>query len=264
MTLHIERHGRGPRPLVMIHGWAMHGGVFAPLVEALAERCTIYLVDLPGHGYSRDSTLPLEPSVLAHAIAEQTPPAHWLGWSLGGLVALQAALALPAQVHSLLMLCATPRFVRATDWAPGNDPALVDQLAADLGRDYRATLERFMALETLGSADPRGELRLLRERVFARGEPDPRVLQQGIEVLQQTDRRADLAGLQRPSLWLAGRRDRLVHPQAMRWSAERSGGRFRELAHAGHAPFFSHVPTLAEPVLAWLADIDGSSESPDE
>ena len=74
-------------PLVLIHGWAMHGGVLQPLVEALTARCTMYVVDLPGHGYSRDCGLPLEPHACARAIAAATPPAIWLGWSLGGLVA---------------------------------------------------------------------------------------------------------------------------------------------------------------------------------
>ena len=92
MSLHIETLGRGPVPLVLLHGWAMHGGVLSPLVDALADRCTMYVVDLPGHGYSRHCGLPLEPSACAAAIAQATPPALWLGWSLGGLIALTAAL----------------------------------------------------------------------------------------------------------------------------------------------------------------------------
>src|SRR5690625_8021596 len=86
--LYIETHGRGDTHIVLIHGWAMHGGVFAPLTAALAERATVHVVDLPGHGHSRDSDLPLDAADCARAIAEATPPAIWLGWSLGGLVAL--------------------------------------------------------------------------------------------------------------------------------------------------------------------------------
>ena len=41
--LHIEVVGDGPLPLVLIHGWAMHGGVFAPLVDLLRNRCTMHV-----------------------------------------------------------------------------------------------------------------------------------------------------------------------------------------------------------------------------
>src|SRR6185312_877253 len=171
MSLYIEKAGHGPVPLVLLHGWAMHGGVLAPLVDALADRCTMHVVDLPGHGWSRDCGLPLEPSACAAAIAQATPPALWLGWSLGGLIALTAALEQPQQVRGLAMLCATPRFVRDDSWPWGSDATLVHQLALDLETDYHATIDRFLALEAMGSADPRAELRRLREIAFARGEP---------------------------------------------------------------------------------------------
>ena len=51
MALHIEIVGDGP-PLVLLHGWGLHGGVFAPLVDRLSDRFRMHLVDLPGHGYS--------------------------------------------------------------------------------------------------------------------------------------------------------------------------------------------------------------------
>ncbi|KRF02181.1 pimeloyl-[acyl-carrier protein] methyl ester esterase [Frateuria sp. Soil773] len=257
MTLHIETHGHGPLPLVLIHGWAMHGGVFAPLVEALATQCTMYVVDLPGHGHSRGCGLPLEPRACARAIAAATPPAAWLGWSLGGLVALTAALELPAQVRALAMLCATPKFVRTADWPHGSDATLVHQLATDLETDYHATLERFLALEAMGSADPRAELRRLRGEVFSRGEPDLRVLQEGIRVLEDSDLRGRLPQLAPPNAWLAGHRDRLVPPAAMQWSAEQARGRFDAIAHAGHAPFIGHADALAralQPLLAQCAE----------
>jgi len=246
MSLYIERTGHGPVPLVLLHGWAMHGGVLAPLVEALEEQCTMYVVDLPGHGYSRDCGLPLEPRACAAAIAAVTPPAIWLGWSLGGLIALTAALDMPRQVHGLAMLCATPKFVRDAGWPHGSDDVLVHQLASDLETDYHATLERFLTLEAMGSADPRAELRLLRQLVFARGEPDLRVLQEGIHILEDSDRRAALPDLGVPSAWVSGRRDRLVPPQAMAWSASQCGGDYREIAQAGHAPFFGHAEAVAE------------------
>lgn len=246
MSLHVEVRGTGPVPVVMLHGWAMHGGVMAPLAEALEARCTVYVVDLPGHGHSRDCGIPLAPSACAAAIADATPPALWLGWSLGGLIALTAALERPRQVRGLAMVCATPRFVRDDSWPYGSDPTLVRQLATDLETDYHATLERFLALEAMGSADPRAELRHLRALAFERGEPDLRVLQEGIRILDDTDRRAALPDLAVPSAWIAGHRDRLVHPQAMQWSSTRCGGSYDEIARAGHAPFFGHAEVVAQ------------------
>ncbi|SDG95229.1 pimeloyl-ACP methyl ester esterase BioH [Dyella sp. 333MFSha] len=251
--LHIETHGTGPTPLVMIHGWAMHGGILAPLIEALADRFTMYVVDLPGHGYSRDSDIPLEPLACARAIAEVTPPAVWLGWSMGGLVALVAALDLPDHVRAVVPMCSTPSFVKDENWPHGNDAAMVRKLAADLDADYRATVERFIALEAMGSADPRAEARRLKDEAFSRGEPDPRVLMEGLRLLEATDLRPRLHEIARPSLWIAGRRDRIVHPDTMRWSAEAAGGRFEEIAHAGHAPFIGHAAAVAE-VLTQFTD----------
>ncbi|NII73335.1 pimeloyl-[acyl-carrier protein] methyl ester esterase [Dyella sp. SG562] len=246
MSLHVDVRGTGPVPVVMLHGWAMHGGVMAPLAEALEQRCTVYVVDLPGHGHSRDCGIPLAPSACAAAIADATPPALWLGWSLGGLIALTAALERPRQVRGLAMVCATPKFVRDDSWPYGSDPTLVRQLATDLETDYHATLERFLALEAMGSADPRAELRHLRALAFERGEPDLRVLQEGIRILDDADRRAALPDLAVPSAWIAGHRDRLVHPQAMQWSSTRCGGRYDEIARAGHAPFFGHAEAVAQ------------------
>ncbi|MBN8924730.1 MAG: pimeloyl-[acyl-carrier protein] methyl ester esterase [Rhodanobacter sp. 68-29] len=246
MKLFIEQAGHGPVPLVLLHGWAMHGGVLAPLVEALADRCTMHVVDLPGHGGSRDCGLPLEPSACAAAIAAATPPAIWLGWSLGGLIALTAALEHPQQVRGLAMLCATPKFARDESWPWGSDATLVHQLALDLEVDYHATIERFLALEAMGSPDPRAELRRLRELAFARGEPDLRVLQEGIRILETRDLRARLPGLRQQNAWIAGRRDRLVPPQAMEWSAQQAHGRFVQIERAGHAPFFTHADDVAQ------------------
>ena len=244
MNLYIDRQGSGPIPLVLLHGWAMHGGVFEGLVAALRERCTLYVVDLPGHGYSRESALPLEPRACAAAIAEATPPALWVGWSLGGLIAQQAALDLPKSVRALGVIGSTPKFSRGENWPYGSDPVLVRQLATDLETDYHATIERFLALEAMGSKDPRGELRHLRSLVFARGEPDLRILQEGIRILDTTDLRDKIATLSQPNAWIGGRLDRLASSAAMQWSAERAGGQFTQIDHAGHAPFFGHVDAV--------------------
>lgn len=242
--LFIEQAGRGATHIVLMHGWAMHGGVFAPLVEVLAERCTVHVVDLPGHGHSRRSRLPLEPVACAHAIADATPAAIWLGWSLGGLVALAGALQRPQQVRALAMVCASPCFVSRPDWDLGMEPEVFARFGAELDTDHHGTLERFLALEAMGSQHAREEMQRMRRQLFARGEPDKRVLKEGLDVLEHTDLRSQLGQLRQPSAWVAGTRDRLIPWRAMQWSAQQCGGTFTRIDHAGHAPFIGFVDAV--------------------
>jgi pimeloyl-[acyl-carrier protein] methyl ester esterase len=253
--LYIQTHGHGPVHLVLIHGWAMHGDVFEPLLAPLSDRCTLHLVDLPGHGRSRDSALPLEPSACARAIAAATPPAIWLGWSMGGLIALTGALEQSDAVQALAMLSSSPRFVRAPDWPYGMEDEVFDQFASDLDRDYRATLDRFLALEAMGSEHAREETRRLRKVVFAHGEPDKRVLQQGLELLDQGDLRARLPDVEQPSAWIAGRRDRLVPSAAMAWAAEQCEGSYTCIPRAGHAAFLGFADAVVEALEPLLDEV---------
>lgn len=250
--LFIETRGRGRTHFVLLHGWAMSGTVFAPLAERLEQHCTLHLVDLPGHGRSRDSAVALAPLECARAIAQATPPAVWLGWSLGGVIALQAALDLPQQVQALALLNSTPRFVRGMDWPHAISPEILQQFAADLRADHRGTLERFLALEALGSDSAQEDLRRLRRDAFSERPPPVRALCEGLDVLEHTDLRFRLHELKQPSAWIAGRRDRLVPWQAMEWSARACRGVFTRIEGGGHAPFIGHageVATALQPLL---------------
>ncbi|WP_421568109.1 pimeloyl-ACP methyl ester esterase BioH [Stenotrophomonas sp. PD6] len=242
--MHIEVVGTGPA-VVLIHGWALHGGVFAPLLERLSAQFELHVVDLPGHGHSHDDATPLRLPFVVSAIAAATPPAVWCGWSLGGLFALHAAATMP-KVRGLAMIAATPRFVRGEDWPHAVEPAVFEQFGQDLAQDYRGTLERFLALDAMGSEHARQELRTLRATLVARGEPAPRALQEGLHLLENTDLRGALPGLPVPSLWLAGQRDRLVSARAMQAAAALApGATAHVVAHGGHAPYLGHADEVA-------------------
>ena len=111
MNLHIDILGSAGPDVVLLHGWAMHGGIFHGFAEAMAERCRVRVVDLPGHGFSRAVGHDLDIAAIAAALAERLPPSIWIGWSLGGLVAMQGAITHPDSVRGLGLIAASPRFV---------------------------------------------------------------------------------------------------------------------------------------------------------
>ena len=258
-TLHIETTGSGP-DLVLLHGWAMHGGVFAPLVERLAGEYTLHIVDLPGHGHSAGAALALAPGPVVDELTARLPRALWLGWSLGGLFALQAALARTQSVRGVALVCSSPRFVRdaagAGAWRYGMSPEIFEDFAAGLRDDWRGTLERFIALDAFGSDHAKEELRTLRDGLFARGEPAAGVLATGLRLLHDVDLRPALPAMPVPSLWLAGRRDRVVDPRAMREAAGMAPrARFEQVEHAGHAPFLTHAGIVADALRRFEASL---------
>lgn len=261
-TFGASRAGERPA-LVLIHGWAMHGGLFAPLVQRLAARYTLHVVDLPGHGHSRDSDAALEPGAIAAELVGRLPDAVWLGWSLGGQFALRAALEHPARVRGLVMLASSPRFVvddatGADAWPHGARASLFREFGLALERDFRGTLEGFLALEALGSSSAQEELRRLRAQAFERGEPTPRALQEGLVLLDRLDSRKELSQLQMPSLWISGRRDRLVPAGAMPAAAALApDGRSVVIANAGHAPFLGAADEVAREIEAFVAVVSG-------
>lgn len=241
MSLHVERTGSGP-DLVMLHGWGLHGGLFAPVADRLAARHTVHIVDLPGHGRSR-TLAGSGPGAWVDEIGAQVPDgATWLGWSLGGLLALHAALRDAAAVAGLVLVSTTPRFTATDDWPHGQRPAALDELATGLGRDFRRTVDDFLTLQALGDRDARLRVRELRETAFAHGEPDATALQSGLDMLRAADLREQLPALRVPVLVIAGRRDRLTPLAASEWMAAAVPQARLQVYHGA-----AHTPFLADP-----------------
>ena len=112
----IERNGNEGPQLVLIHGWAMQTAMFANLVQRWRDRARLVLVDLPGHGRSRDDATSLSPMdrIVEQLKNEVGPDAIWLGWSMGGLFALRAAR--ETNARAFIGLSTTPSFAMREGW----------------------------------------------------------------------------------------------------------------------------------------------------
>ncbi|MFI4953865.1 MAG: pimeloyl-ACP methyl ester esterase BioH [Burkholderiales bacterium] len=243
MSLHVESAGGGP-PLVLLHGWAMHSGLWAPVLPKLAARFRVHLVDLPGHGHSA-AIEPYTLSGMAAAVAAQCAtlpePPTVLGWSLGGAVALQWALDRPDAIARLVLVSTTPCFVVRDDWPHAMRAETLQRFGDELAVSYRATLQRFVSLQVQGSAHARAVLAQLRAQLFARGAPSRQTLQAALDLLAATDLRERVPAVRHPALVIAGERDTLVPAAAGAWlAASLPAGRHAPIAGAAHAPFLSH------------------------
>jgi pimeloyl-[acyl-carrier protein] methyl ester esterase len=246
MLWHTQQ-GSGP-DLVLVHGWGMHGGIWGELPALLARHFRVTTLDLPGHGRSRELPADLSLTGFSERVAEFCPTAAiWLGWSLGGLIALQAALHHPHKVAKLVLVGATPKFVQAPDWPHAMPTEIFADFARSLSHDYRATLLRFLSLQVGGNDSARALLKQLRSEMFAQGEPQPAALAAGLAILEQTDLRARLAEIRSPALVVHGSHDRLAPPAAGGYLATQlPHARFLRVEGAGHAPFLSHATLLAD------------------
>ena len=273
MNLHIEVSGSG-RPLVMLHGWGMHGGVWGDAVDRLAQSFEVHVVDLPGHGQS-----PFEPEYFAReeglgtnlharrreravklldALTDQLSmifhePVMLCGWSLGGIVALHWAAREPEKIERLAIVSSTPCFAEQDGWLYGMPLTLLQQFAADLEVNYTSTLRRFIGLQVRGSDDERELLARLRQSLFSRGEPDLDALRIGLDILRDADLRAVLPHIEQPTLVIAGARDKLTPLEASRHMVQMMpDARLVEIRGAAHAPFLSHPDIFDEYVKRFL------------
>ncbi|WP_295624207.1 pimeloyl-ACP methyl ester esterase BioH [uncultured Nitrosomonas sp.] len=238
--LHIESMGHGS-DLVLLHGWAMHSGIWSGVRDQLTQQFRLHLVDLPGHGLSSAC----EPGTLDHLveiIAEILPERCMLGgWSLGGQIAMELALRQPQRVQKLVLISTTPCFAKNDDWESGMERKLLQLFLENLKLNYATTINRFLTLQMSGDRDASKVLSQLRKHFFQRAEPDSGALEKGLRILQQSDLRDRVAAIQQPVLLLHGENDVITHPAAADWMHQQLPQSQRVMfAHCGHAPFLSY------------------------
>ena len=251
MSLVVHRSGDGP-DLVLLHGWGLSSRVFAPLVARLGDTATCHCVDLPGHG---ESPAPSADGLQAWAdavVAAIDGPAVWLGWSLGGLVALDIARRYPQQVAGLCLTGTTPCLQHRSDWSFGLSADTIAATRAGLAHDYIATVSQFLRINLRGSAAAAETTEALMADLAERP-PSAAGLAGGLSIIEQADLRRDLAAIECPAWLVGGRLDRLAHPDAMRWMASRLPQATIDVYdRAAHAPFISQAETFAATLVSFI------------
>jgi pimeloyl-ACP methyl ester carboxylesterase len=243
--VHYLVDGSGPG-LVLVHGTGGNAGTsWTPMLERLTARWTVVRPDYSGSGATRDDGGPLTLPGLARqvvAAAERAGLAsfHLLGYSLGALVAVQAAADYPAQVRSLVAL---------GGFVSGADPRLQMMLKfwQDLIARDRAAIARLWVLSGfspafLSTLTP-AELEAIVELNLAVVDWDGVARQIGLDLT--ADVHGAAARVVAPTLVLGCRQDQMVPPAHARdLAACIPGAAYRELDSGHAAPVEAAGPLL--------------------
>jgi pimeloyl-ACP methyl ester carboxylesterase len=247
INLYYEIHGSG-KPLILLHGGLMSGGMFGPVLPALAEKYQVIVPDLQGHGRTADIDRPLDVRLMADDIAALitrlglTRP-DVMGFSLGGGVALLTAIKHPELVGRLIVVSANIK-----------RSAIYPEMLAQQGQVTAAAAE-FMK-ET-----PMYELY---QRVAPHPENFPRLLDKaGVAMAQDFDFTDEVRGLQVPAMFVAADADmappsHYVEVFALLDGGLRDGGwQSENRPKGGHAlailPGLTHYNIADSPLLAATA-----------
>ena len=254
--LHIESIGPVSAPqIVMLHGWGMNSAVFTPLHLSLSEY-RVHYVDLPGFGHS--PAIAGDIYAWLEALMTRLPDkAIWVGWALGGLLATLAALNYPARVRGLVTIASSPCFMaRQEEKWPGIPPLVLSQFAESLHKDLGKTIERFLAIQAMGSTTAKADIKQLKNLLLSRPLPDSRALIQGLKMLECVDLRPQLDKINLPWLRIWGRLDGLV-PRRVPPLMPVNDPLYRDiiLPKASHAPFVSHKDEFLAGFMTWIEDI---------
>jgi pimeloyl-[acyl-carrier protein] methyl ester esterase len=251
--MHIERIGQGP-DLVLLHGWGLNSAVWQEIVPTLSAKYSLHLVDLPGFGFSQNTLIDsADLSLWSETVLAELPAQfNLLGWSMGGLIALRMALDHPSRIQRLVLTGSTPCFLQQIDW-PGIRSDVLSGFNRALQKDAGKTIERFLAIQSMGSESVKEDVKRLKLWLQQRPDPSPIALQAGLQLLETIDLRAELSVLRCPVLGLYGRLDSLV-PVAV---VPEMAVLFPDLrsvifAQAAHTPFLSHPQLFIEALESFL------------
>lgn len=210
VSLRYDRAGAGPAVL-FVHGWNCNRTFWTRQVQVLREHHTVVTVDLRGHGESSRprtgygvATLAADLEHLVRAL--RVARIALVGWSLGGMVALELARRLGERVSALALVCSTPGGLTDPKNAIAVPTERIATMRAEMQADSRAFI-RHLALAFFkdGTAAP-----LFPWAVSEMAKTPPHVVEACFDTILAFDARPWLKTLKVPTAVLHGRHDALL------------------------------------------------------
>lgn len=237
--------------LTLLHGWGVDSRIWQPLQPYWPEGVHVTAPSWPGYHSQSALADPNDLAATASAMAARLPQdSVWVGWSLGGLLAVAVTEHLPPP-KGIILLGAGAQF-----YSPdGVTPQALAEFTRAFEHSPSAAWRHFLSWQSSGEPEPREALKRLHALLGKAPPEDTATLAAGLGFLETLDNRERLNALPCPVAALAGENDPFINrPSAVETALN------ERLAHAGHCPMLSRPAALAEALTRIAADITRPAE----
>lgn len=237
--------------VVIINGWAMPEsiwGAFCRLlkVNSAFDSCQVLSIDKN-----------LSASEWVAYLDEHIEPDTFLiGWSLGGMLAVEYACQHSEKIKGLCTLQMNPKFVVAPDWLPAMTSNEFQAFRSLAEKDAKSMIKHFGFLVTAKGADALSDLKKLNRGFTVNTLPSVDVFLQSLELLEMLDVRSKLTSLSVPQLHIYGEQDQLV-PQKVSGQVKSLNEQMRVELIPGlsHFPCYGAANLVTERIHAFAGDL---------
>jgi pimeloyl-ACP methyl ester carboxylesterase len=227
--------------IIIISGWAAPEKYLKLLSDDLAgisEVSTVSIHEMPslvsdGAAGENASGIPVSDYALGLiSMIKESGPCLLVGWSTGGMIALEAALHLSDKVKGLILISTAARFSSDDDYRHGTAPSVVRTMTRGVMREPERTLTDFFERAHEPFSEDAG---LIREEVDAALSIGSEGLLAGLKYLLERDLRALLGSINIPSVVLHGKEDAIIPWQAGKFLSDNiQNSSFRLIDGIGH------------------------------
>ena len=238
-------------PLILWHGWGMPPAAWHGFTSQLGDQAQTPA--LPGYAATPAPAPYTLDALVDSLLMDLSAPLTLCGWSLGAMLALNAAHRHPDKVVRLILVGATPCFMQRTDWPHGMTPQALAEFTDSVRHDPPGALKRFMTLFNQNDVNSRRISRELAHALATVPLPCVSTLVAGLALLRDSDLRAAVPHIAQPTLLLHGAHDPLMPLAAAEWLASTlPQAQLAVLPDAGHAPILSDGARCAQIMTEFL------------
>lgn len=248
--------------LILLHGWGCDSRTWAPILPMLESIAPVIALDLPGFGKSPTLAEYSLAAVLEYLAAKIPDDSVIVGWSLGGMLAVQLAAHYPQKVCALITLAANAKFVASDDYANAMPATVNREFSLAFSQDPKAALKLFSGLLAQGDVNERQLLKNVRQQMPV--EFSSHWLH-ALELLSVLDNRSALAAIKQPCLHLLAEKDALV-PTVVAGVLEQINPAHHvvTIARAAHALHWSQPVIVGEQIATFVNALSAKTSKLDK